>query len=142
MADRDPAATSRLSRVADAPTPEAFVVALAHPQKPALLALREIIRGADPRVREAIKWNAPSFHTREHFATFHLRHRAGVLVVLHLGAKSRPDAGARERVADPAGLLTWRAPDRATVTFADLADVEAKRAAFTAVVRQWIALLE
>ncbi|MCU0633770.1 MAG: DUF1801 domain-containing protein [Gemmatimonadaceae bacterium] len=120
---------------------DAFLLALDHPHRPALLALREIIRSADPTIGEAVKWNAPSFHTSEHFATFHLRHHPGVQVVLHLGAKPRPDARARERVADPAGLLVWRGADRATVAFADLADVAVKREAFLAVLRQWIALV-
>ena len=117
---------------------ETFLASLEHPEKPALLVLREVIRGVDPVVGESVKWNAPSFHTAEHFATFQLRHRGGVQVVLHLGAKPRPDAALRAGVADPAGLLEWRGPDRATVTFRDLADVEAKREAFVAVLRQWI----
>ena len=117
---------------------EAFLAALEHPHRPALLALREIIRGVDPAIGEALKWNAPSFHTTEHFATFQLRHRDGAQVVLHLGARPRPDAAVRAGVADPAGLLVWRGADRATATFADLADVAAKRDAFAAVVRRWI----
>ena len=125
-----------------APDVETFLASLEHPQKPALLALRKLIRAADPEVGESVKWNAPSFYTSEHFATFQLRHRNGVQVVLHLGVKPRPDAAARARVADPAGLLEWRGPDRATVTFADLADVEAKHKPFSAVLQQWIALVE
>jgi hypothetical protein len=137
-----PSSKARPSRETAGPTVAEFMASLEHPQKPALLALREIIRGADPAVGEAIKWNAPSFHTHEHFATFHLRRESGVQVVLHLGAKPRPDARARERVADPQGLLEWRGPDRATATFADLSDVEAKREAFAAVLHQWLALVE
>ena len=121
---------------------ETFLASLEHPQKPALLALRRIIRDADPTVGESVKWNAPSFHTSKHFATFQLRHRAGAQVVLHFGGKPRRDVTARARVVDPAGLLEWRGPDRATVTFADLLDVEAKREPFGAVLRQWITLLD
>ena len=53
-------------------------------------------------------------------------------------AKPRPDARAQQRVADPAGLLEWRGPNRATVTFADVADAEAKGPAFVAVLKQWL----
>jgi len=127
---------------APAPDVETFLASLEHPQKPALLALRRIIRDADHAVGESVKWNAPSFHTSKHFATFQLRHRAGVQVVLHFGGKPRRDVTARARVVDPAGLLEWRGPDRATVTFADLPDVEAKREPFGAVLRQWITLLD
>jgi hypothetical protein len=116
---------------------EAFVAALGHPYERAILTLREIILGADPRIAEGIKWNAPSFRTAEWFATFHLRARDGVQLILHLGAKRRDVADVA--IADPQSLLRWLAADRASVTFRDLADIEAKRSAFADVIRQWIA---
>ena len=125
-----------------APVPDdvdAFLAALDHPRTAEITRLRAIIRAADPRIAEGIKWNAPSFRTTEWFATFHLRARDGVQVVLHLGARVREDAGVRERIADPAALLDWRSADRALVTFRDLADVEARGGALAAIVRQWIA---
>lgn len=115
---------------------------LEHAEKPAVQKLREIIMSVDASIGEEIKWNAPSFYTTEHFATFHLRAKKGVQVVLHLGAKPRPDADARKHVADPAGLLEWRGADRATVTFAGLADVETKRDSFAKVLQQWIELVK
>ncbi len=120
------------------PDVEAFIHALEHAHKDAILAARAIILGADPSIAESVKWNAPSFATSEHFATFHLRHKAGIQVVLHLGAKPRPDATVRDEIADPAGLLDWRSPDRAVVVFRDAADVADKRAAFASVIREWV----
>ena len=117
---------------------EAYLADLQHPRKPEILLLREIILGVDDRIGESIKWNAPSFHTTEHFATMHLRARDGIQVVLHLGVKSRPDTTVRSDVADPAKLLEWRGADRATVTFRDVADIEARRAPFVKVLRQWL----
>ena len=117
---------------------EALLASLRHPKEPEIRAARSLILGADPRVGESVKWNAPSFGTTEHFATFQLRARDGVQVVLHLGAKPRPDAGVRAAIVDSAKLLEWRGPDRATVTFHDMADVEMKAPAFVALVRQWI----
>lgn len=117
---------------------DALLAALEHPHLPEIQRLREIILAAGPQVRESVKWNAPSFAAGEHFATFHLRAKNGVQVVLHLGAKPRRDATVRTGVADPDGLLEWRAADRATVTFKDAADVEARADAFAAIVRQWI----
>lgn len=106
--------------------------------KPEVLAIRSIILGAAAGVGESIKWNAPSFSTTEHFATFHLRAKDSVQVVLHLGAKARPDAALREAIADPKALLEWRGNDRAIVTFSGAADVEAKRKPFAAIIRQWV----
>ena len=117
----------------------AFLAALDHPCKPEILALRQLILGADANICEAIKWNAPSFYTTEHFATFQLRAKTGVQLVLHLGAKVRETATTGIEIADPAALLTWLAKDRASVTFQDLAEINAKREAFTQLIRQWIA---
>jgi hypothetical protein len=117
---------------------DAFLAALEHPHRAEILALRQIILGADPRIEEGIKWNAPSFRTSEWFATFHLRAKAGVQVILHFGAKVRDRSAARAAIADPDGLLEWLGPDRASAKFRDLDDVQAKRPAFTAVIRQWI----
>lgn len=115
-----------------------FLAALEHPYKPEILALRQLILDADAGIREAIKWNAPSFYTTEHFATFQLRAKTGVQLVLHLGAKVRETATTGIAIADPAALLTWLAKDRASVTFRDLAEINAKRDAFAQLICQWI----
>ncbi len=138
--DSKPPASKPGKRAAPAPEDvDAFIAALDHPHRPEILALRQVILGADPAVAEGIKWNAPSFRTSEWFATFHLRARDGVQVILHLGAKKRADAAEVAAVADPEGLLEGLAADRASVKFRDLADVEARGPAFAALVRRWIA---
>lgn len=117
-------------------TVEAWLAALDHPFKAEILALRQVILGADPRITESVKWNAPSFRTAEYFATFHLRAHDGVRVILHLGAKPRD--GAQLQIADPAGLLAWLGPDRASATFRSLDEVVAQRDAFEQIIRLWI----
>lgn len=132
MTKRNPAAQNPLLQIVDA-----FIDALDHPFKHEIIALRQSILTADARIEEGIKWNAPSFRTTEYFATFHLRAKEGVQIILHLGAKKR----ANEKcvtIADPQALLTWLGPDRASVTFRDLDEIEAKRSAFTEIVRAWI----
>ncbi|MEZ4614742.1 MAG: DUF1801 domain-containing protein [Caldilineaceae bacterium] len=115
-----------------------FLAVLDHPHKAEILALRQIILAADPSIREEIKWNAPSFRTTEAFATFQLRAKSGVQLILHLGAKVRETASTGIAVPDPAGLLTWLAKDRAAVTFTDLAEIQAKQSVFTALIRAWL----
>jgi hypothetical protein len=117
---------------------ETFLASLEHPFKQEILALRRMILGADPSIAEGIKWNAPSFRTSEYFATFQLRAKDGVQVILHLGAKKRDTATTGIGVADPEGLLEWLAKDRASVRFQDLKDIDARRAAFVDVIREWI----
>lgn len=84
---------------------EAFLASLDHPFKQEILAVRQIILGADPSIAEGIKWNAPSFRTSEYFATFHLRAKEGVQVILHLGAKTRDSSASGVVIADPESLL-------------------------------------
>ena len=117
---------------------EAFLAALDHPFKPEILALRQITLGADPSIAESIKWNAPSFHTSEHFATFQLRAKEGAQIILHLGAKMRDTSVSGIAIADPQALLAWLAKDRASATFRNLQDVETKHSAFSDIIRQWI----
>lgn len=117
---------------------EALLAGLDHPLKPEIEAVRALILGADARIAEDVKWNAPSFLVDEHFATFKLRPASTVQVVFHTGAKKRPDAKKVE-IDDPGGWLSWAAPDRCLATFADMAEVERRGDALVTVVRQWLA---
>jgi hypothetical protein len=136
MADKRSRKTTA-ARAGEAGSVSDFLATLEHPHKAAIEALRALILGTDDRVREEVKWNAPSFFITEHFATFKLRPLETVQVVLHTGARVRPDARALV-IDDPAGLLKWAAKDRCVATFADMNDVESRRAAFASILRQWI----
>ena len=116
---------------------DAYLAELEHPLKDVITALRRVILGVDKRVGETIKWNAPSFHTTKDFATFHLRSKTGVMIVLHHGAKATREVKAFV-IDDPAGLLTWRGKDRALITFTSATDVAARKAALVRILRQWI----
>lgn len=120
------------------PTVDEFLATLDHPAKAEILALRQLILAADPRIGEGIKWNAPSFHTTEYFATFHLRAKAGVQLILHLGAKVRDNSTAGMTIADPQSLLTWLAKERASISFRDLAEIRTRQNAFQALIQAWI----
>ncbi|RXQ98924.1 DUF1801 domain-containing protein [Pseudoxanthomonas composti] len=115
---------------------DAFMQASTHPLKPVMEGVRALVLGIDPAIGEDIKWNAPSFYLREHFATLQLRDPAQVQVILHLGAKQR--AGVAVHVDDPTGLLTWLGPQRASVCFADDLQLQAGRPALAATLRQWL----
>ncbi|MCC7054553.1 MAG: DUF1801 domain-containing protein [Gemmatimonadaceae bacterium] len=120
----------------------ALLKALGHPMEPVILAIRELILGVDPAVTESVKWNAPSYATSEHFATFNLRAKGGVQLVLHLGAAVRAGTGLRDAVPDPLGLLEWKSADRALITFASGADVQCHAAAFRDIVATWITFVQ
>jgi hypothetical protein len=119
---------------------EAFLDSLDHPRKAEILALRRTVLEASSDIGEGIKWNAPSFHTHEFFATFHLRPRDCVQLIFHRGAKVK-DGDVSGEVPDPLGLTERLGTDRCTAKFRDMADVKAKQQALSEFVREWIARL-
>lgn len=123
------------------PAVEAFLKELDHPLKREIAAVRKIILGLDRSIREGIKWNAPSFRTTDYFATINLRSRDSVQLVFHTGAKVKASAKTGLKIADPGGLLKWLAKDRALVTLGSGKELRARRTAFEALVRDWIAKL-
>lgn len=116
---------------------DGFMTRLEHPLKEEIEAVRRIILGADPRIQESVKWNAPSFYTTEHFATLKLRPVERLHVVFHTGAKVKEQSTAL-LISDPAGLLQWAAKDRGVVTFTAMDEIRAKESALVAIVQQWI----
>jgi hypothetical protein len=116
---------------------DAFMAGLTDARKPLLEAIRRVLLDSDSRVTEGIKWNAPSFHHKDWFGTTNLRGKAGVMLVLHTGAKIKASATTGVPVKDPTAMLNWLAKDRAVVSFADLADLKAREAALRQIVKQW-----
>jgi len=115
-----------------------FMRELDHPLKRDIEIVRQIILNIDPGISEAIKWNAPSFRTTDFFATVNLRSRERVQLIFHTGAKVKGVATTGISIADPAGLLEWLAKDRCLVTLGVGKDIQTRRAAFEAIVREWI----
>lgn len=107
-----------------------------HPCSAEINVLRRVILSVDAGITEGVKWNAPSYRCGEWFATFHLRTKVGVQIILHRGAKTRADGVAG--IDDPDGLLTWLDPNRASVTFADMADIDVKSPALRTILVQWL----
>lgn len=99
--------------------------------------MRALIASAVPSAVESVEWNAPSFATAEHVATFHLRARGGVQLVLHLGAKPKRTVDMRDLPGTGAELLDWKGPDRALVTVHDATHLDAVRAPLVGLVRAW-----
>jgi hypothetical protein len=129
--------SSKVAREKGPSEVDEFLARLEHPLKAEIEAVRAIILGADARIHESIKWNAPSFSIIEHFATFNLRSKDAVQVVFHMGAKVQaraPDTA----ISDPSGLLRWVAKDRCIAVLTDMKQIESKKGAFRSIVKQWI----
>ena len=115
-----------------------FMASLEHPFKAEIERIRRLMLAVDPSVREGIKWNAPSFRTTEYLVTTNLRSRAGVGIILHLGAKVRKLPAGGVKIEDPTKLLKWLGKDRAMVEFGNSRDLGEKATALQSVLRQWI----
>lgn len=120
------------------PEVAAYLRALKHPLKKELAQIRKDILKVSPEIWEGIKWNAPSFRTKDWFATFNMHGKGSIRIILHNGAKAKATAKSGLKVDDPAGLLKWLGKDRCLVTFDSAQDVKAKRSAFKAIVKSWI----
>ncbi len=114
-----------------------FMAGLVHPRKAEIEAVRAIIVGADKRIAERVKWNAPNFYFKDDFATFILRSMQTIQVVFHTGAKVKDNPKAI-KLDDPSGLMKWSTKDRGVVTFSDMKDIELKKLDFVSIVKQWI----
>lgn len=114
---------------------DAFLRDLKHKRKDDIQAIRAIVRAADRKIVERIKWNAPSYGYDDDRVTFRLQPKDAVQLIFHRGAKKRTDAFVFD---DDTGLLEWLADDRAAVTFKDQANIRAKKARLTHLVRSWM----
>jgi len=120
------------------PAVVAFLRELDHPLKRDIEAVRRIILGISPEIREGIKWNGPSFRTTDYFATFFLRSTDRVQLIFHKGAGVKDNSTQGMTVADPKGLIQWLAKERCIVTLGAGKHIAANRSALGAIVRAWI----
>jgi hypothetical protein len=118
-----------VNRTADV---DAYMDRLEHPFKAEVQAVREIIKGVDPRITEQVKWNAPTFSHTGYMATFNLHRTQHVLLVWHNGVV----------LDDPDGLLEGAYPDRRMTYFTGMGEVEARRPALEGLVRRWVELMD
>lgn len=126
---------------APSPDVDAYFAELEHPQKDVAVGLRELLLDAHPAVVESIKWKAPNYEVADDFATLNLRRPTAVQLVLHTGAKVKPEHP-EIVVSAPPKLLTWPGRNRAVASFSSLAEFEDAREALAGIVRSWAEQVE
>lgn len=97
-----------------------------HPEKDAMLRVREIILD-DERMTETIKWKSPTFMYEGNMASFNPRTKAHVSLMFHTGASIPGEHPRLEGGGDTARYMR----------FADHDDVESAREEIEAIVRAW-----
>ncbi len=101
------------------------------PVKDALVRVRQIIRAADPRVEECIKWRMPTFTFKGNIVSFNPA-KEFVSLMFHSGAEIPGDHP----------RLKGDAKRGRTMRFQDLDEVEEGKEDLEAVIRAWCAWKE
>jgi len=97
-----------------------------------------IIAGALPEARQSNKWNAPNFEWQDRdIMTLNFPPRGGVRLVFHRGAKAVDTKTGQRLLEDAAGHLVWVTDQRATASFATLAEAEAAKSWLPAIALAW-----
>ena len=95
-------------------------------QAKAMLRVREIILGADPRIEETIKWSTPTFMYKGNIVSFNPAKKL-VSLLFHKGAGIPGDHPRLEGEGDTARVMR----------FTNVGEVEEGRADLEAVIRAW-----
>lgn len=109
------------------PEVDAWLAAYDNPQKPVVAAVREAILGADARIVESIKWQAPTFAYKGNLASFFPKAKAHATLMFHEGASI--DGDFPNLVGDGRHARTMQ--------FDSLADLKTKAKELAAIVVAW-----
>jgi hypothetical protein len=109
-----------------------------HTMTTAARTLRSAILRAVPEAVESIKWQAPNFARGDDFATFSMRRPKVLQVILHTGAKPKPEWPAIP-LDDLDGRLKWVGHNRAVITFTSPEDVAEALHVFEQAIGVWAA---
>lgn len=110
------------------PQVDEFMASLEHPLKNELQRVREIILATDDKVTEVIKWGGPTFIYKGNLATLTPRTKRFVNLFFQTGVT----------ILDSHGLLEGDAKEVRVARFHNMKDIDEKKAALQAVVREWI----
>jgi hypothetical protein len=98
-----------------------------NPMKDVVLRMRDIVLGADSRIEECIKWQAPTFTYRGNLASFYPKSKQHASLMFHQGALIPGEHPRLEGSGDTSRVLK----------LASLAEAEAARTDIEAIVRAW-----
>lgn len=110
------------------PDVDKFLVTSKNPLVPEINRVREIFLEADDKIEETIKWSSPTFVYKGNIASFFMNAKKNVSLMFHKGAF----------INDTSGLLQGDGKEARTARFDSMADVEKKKDALQAVIREWI----
>lgn len=109
-----------------------FINKLDHPLKEEIRFLREIILGADFKIQERVKWNAPSFYYKKDLVTFNPRNQKVVQLVFHH----------ESIVKIQSELLEGDYKDRRLMHFTDKGDIKSKEKELTRIMHRLVDFMD
>ena len=114
---------------------DALLAERAHPLAATIASVRAQLL-AVPDVIEAVKWNAPNYALADDFATMNLRRDAAVQLILHTGAKVKPDHPAI--VLEPFPASARRADrNRVVLTYSTVSLTDDEESVLAATLASW-----
>ena len=117
-----------------------FLDKLNHPFRKEIEALRSIILKTNSQLVENIKWNGPNYGIgNEDRITMKIQPPKLIQLIFHRGVKSKAQPKTKI-LNDEAGLLEWKANDRAVATFRSLQEIEKDKLILTRIINEWIRL--
>ena len=126
---RKPSAKERTN---DPKAVDEYLSKLEHPLKAEIEAVRNIIKKADPKISERVKWNAPSFFFNVDLVTFNPRNESRVHLVFHDISITKVKSA----------LLEGDYKDRRMTYLTDMKDVKAKKPELERIMQVLVKLVE
>jgi hypothetical protein len=115
-----------------------FLEGLNLPTRKEIEVLRNCILSANTHLTENIKWNGPNYSCKnEDRITMRIHAQNKVQLIFHRGAKKLEQPKAR-LIKNENKMLTWKANDRAIITFKNLQEIENSIDELTKIVNDWI----
>jgi uncharacterized protein YdhG (YjbR/CyaY superfamily) len=124
--------TKKIGANTDAAKVNEYMDRLVHPLKVEIDAVRLVIKNANAKIAERIKWNAPSYYYKEDLVTFNTRPVKHVHLVFH-------NAGI---VNIKSSLLEGDYKDRRMAYFTNMADVQSKKKELEVIINELIKVMD
>jgi uncharacterized protein YeeX (DUF496 family) len=119
-------------KISDAEKVSEYMAQLEHPLKKEIEAVRTIIKNANSKIAERIKWAAPSYYYKEDLVTFNPRDQNLVHLVFH-----HPNI---EKINSP--ILEGNYVSRRMTYLHNMAEIEANKAEIERIMNQLVGFLD
>ena len=119
-------------KLSDAEQVAQWMMNLTHPLKDQVEVIRDLIKKADRKISERIKWNAPSYYYKDDIVTFGPDRKGRILLVFH-----HPYV-----VKIKSGLLEGDYKDRRLVYFDDAKAIQSNKKELSRIVKEIVAEID